>query len=77
MQKTIVFCATEEHAERMRVTLNNFNADMVQRILIMLFVLQEMIFMEKASLITSFPYQRNIRLLQQPPNFYQPVRIAR
>ena len=31
MQKTIVFCATEEHAERMRVTLNNFNADMVQK----------------------------------------------
>lgn len=30
MQKTIVFCATEEHAERMRITLNNLNADMVQ-----------------------------------------------
>ena len=29
MQKTIVFCATEEHAERMRVALNNLNADMV------------------------------------------------
>ena len=28
MQKTIVFCATEEHAERMRVALNNLNADM-------------------------------------------------
>lgn len=30
MQKTIVFCATEEHAERMRVALNNLNADMCQ-----------------------------------------------
>ena len=30
MQKTIVFCATEEHAERMRIALNNLNADMVQ-----------------------------------------------
>lgn len=30
MQKTIVFCATEEHAERMRVALNNLNKDMVQ-----------------------------------------------
>lgn len=32
MQKTIVFCATEEHAERMRKALNNLNADMVQQI---------------------------------------------
>ncbi len=31
MQKTIVFCATEEHAERMRVALVNHNADMVQQ----------------------------------------------
>jgi len=31
MQKTIVFCATEEHAERMRIALNNLNADMVQQ----------------------------------------------
>ena len=30
MQKTIVFCATEEHAERMRIELNNLNADMVK-----------------------------------------------
>lgn len=30
MQKTIVFCATEEHAEHMRIALNNLNADMVQ-----------------------------------------------
>lgn len=30
MAKTIVFCATEEHAERMRVALNNLNADMVK-----------------------------------------------
>ena len=30
MQKTIVFCATEDHAERMRIALNNLNADMVQ-----------------------------------------------
>lgn len=28
MQKTIVFCATEEHAERMRIALNNLNSDM-------------------------------------------------
>ncbi|MDO5308549.1 MAG: DEAD/DEAH box helicase family protein [Planctomycetia bacterium] len=28
MAKTIVFCATEEHAERMRVALVNLNADM-------------------------------------------------
>lgn len=28
MQKTIVFCANEEHAENMRVALNNLNADM-------------------------------------------------
>lgn len=28
MQKTIVFCATEDHAERMRVALTNLNADM-------------------------------------------------
>ena len=31
MQKTIVFCAKEEHAERMRVALNNLNADMCQQ----------------------------------------------
>ena len=31
MQKTIVFCATEEHAERMRVALNNLNKDMVHK----------------------------------------------
>ncbi len=31
MQKTIVFCATEEHAEHMRIALNNLNADMVQK----------------------------------------------
>ncbi len=31
MQKTIVFCATEEHAERMRIALSNMNADMVQK----------------------------------------------
>lgn len=30
MQKTIVFCATEEHAERMRIALINQNADMVK-----------------------------------------------
>lgn len=28
MQKTIVFCATEDAAERMRIALTNFNADM-------------------------------------------------
>lgn len=31
MQKTIVFCATEDHAERMRIALSNLNADMVQQ----------------------------------------------
>lgn len=31
MAKTIVFCATEEHAERMRIALSNLNADMVQQ----------------------------------------------
>jgi type I restriction enzyme R subunit len=31
MAKTIVFCATEEAAERMRIALVNCNADMVQR----------------------------------------------
>ena len=30
MAKTIVFCATEEHAERMRIALSNFNADLVK-----------------------------------------------
>ena len=30
MQKTIVFCATEEHAERMRIALSNLNQDMVR-----------------------------------------------
>ncbi|MBR4399959.1 MAG: DEAD/DEAH box helicase family protein [Aeriscardovia sp.] len=30
MQKTIVFCATEEHAERMRIALSNLNKDMVK-----------------------------------------------
>ena len=28
MQKTIVFCATEDHAERMRIALTNLNSDM-------------------------------------------------
>ena len=28
MQKTIVFCANEDHAERMRIMLNNLNKDM-------------------------------------------------
>ena len=31
MAKTIVFCATEEAAERMRIALCNLNADMVQK----------------------------------------------
>jgi type I restriction enzyme, R subunit len=31
MQKTIVFCATEDHAERMRIALNNLNSDMVKK----------------------------------------------
>ncbi len=31
MQKTIVFCATEDAAERMRVALNNLNSDMVSK----------------------------------------------
>lgn len=31
MQKTIVFCATEDHAERMRIALTNLNADMVKQ----------------------------------------------
>ena len=30
MDKTIVFCATEEHAERMRIALTNLNSDMVK-----------------------------------------------
>jgi type I restriction enzyme R subunit len=30
MQKTIVFCANEDHAERMRIALTNLNADMVK-----------------------------------------------
>lgn len=30
MDKTIVFCATEDHAERMRIALTNLNADMVK-----------------------------------------------
>lgn len=30
MAKTIVFCATEDHAERMRIALTNLNADMVK-----------------------------------------------
>lgn len=30
MAKTIVFCATEDHAERMRIALSNLNADMVR-----------------------------------------------
>lgn len=31
MQKTIVFCATEDAAERMRIALVNFNSDMVEK----------------------------------------------
>ena len=31
MQKTIVFCATEDAAERMRIALVNFNYDMVEK----------------------------------------------
>lgn len=31
MQKTIVFCANEDHAERMRIALCNCNSDMVQQ----------------------------------------------
>ena len=31
MARTIVFCATEEHAERMRIALTNLNADMVKK----------------------------------------------
>ncbi len=31
MQKTIVFCANEDHAERMRIALTNLNADMVKQ----------------------------------------------
>lgn len=31
MQKTIVFCASEDHAERMRIALINHNSDMVKK----------------------------------------------
>ncbi len=31
MQKTIVFCANEDHAERMRVALTNLNSDMCKK----------------------------------------------
>ena len=31
MQKTIVFCATEDHADRMRTALTNLNSDMCQQ----------------------------------------------
>lgn len=31
MAKTIVFCATEEHAERMRIALTNLNSDMCRQ----------------------------------------------
>lgn len=31
MDKTIVFCANEDHAERMRIALNNLNADEVKK----------------------------------------------
>ena len=31
MQKTIVFCANEDHAERMRIALSNLNADLAQQ----------------------------------------------
>ena len=31
MARTIVFCATEDHAERMRIALSNFNSDMVKQ----------------------------------------------
>ncbi|MBP1920285.1 type I restriction enzyme R subunit [Youngiibacter multivorans] len=31
MQKTIVFCANEDHAERMRISLINLNSDMVKQ----------------------------------------------
>lgn len=31
MAKTIVFCATEEHAERMRIALTNLNSDLVRQ----------------------------------------------
>lgn len=31
MQKTIVFCANEDHAERMRIALTNLNSDMCQQ----------------------------------------------
>lgn len=54
MAKTIVFCATEEHAEAMRIELNNLNADMVAKILIMLSVSQEVMLTERANLITLF-----------------------
>lgn len=30
MQKTIVFCASEDHAERMRIALNNLNSDLTK-----------------------------------------------
>lgn len=32
MQRTIVFCASEDHAERMRIALTNLNADLVKKI---------------------------------------------
>lgn len=31
MQKTIVFCASEDHAERMRIALTNMNSDMCKK----------------------------------------------
>ena len=61
MQKTIVFCTTEDHAERMRIALNNLNADMVKKIPITSFALPALTPTARASWIILFPLPRPIR----------------
>ena len=77
MAKTIVFCATEDAAERRRMALVNLNRDMVQKNPTMWCASPAATITARASWIISFPSPRNIRSLPPPPSCCPPARTAK
>lgn len=77
MAKTIVFCADEVHAERMRVALTNANADMCKKHPDYVVRITGSDEYGKANWITLSQYLQNILSLQQPANCFLPEWIAR
>ncbi len=77
MAKTIVFCPTEEAAERMRIALVNHNADRVKDNPDYVFGLLVVRTMEKVNLIILFPYLRPYPVIATTSKLLSTVLIVR